>query len=1790
MNYGSRSVESNDPSRKNILGYAASFQVPHTWFTHYYIVSTCSSIFWGHQILTRGQAFKLLARYSKPSTSGPMTGNQVLLAWSMMSIQGTRRLYESLALTKPSKSKMWVGLWAIGIAFYVAMGITVWIEGITTLDVDQPMASLLEFSRPSLRTAIAVPLFLLASGVQHECHKHLASLKKYTLPDNPYFQSVVCPHYTSEILVYVAFAIAAAPKGQVANRTVLAGLGFVVSNLGVTADSTRKWYVEKFGEEKVKRRWRMVPVLLDLSNSVQVVRIEVAGCDKKTSWLLQNLPSRLALMSSSKLAQDDVQDTATPRLDAMEGQDNAGAVTPRLGPSSTGLIAEADTVKSTRASTPNGIRSSPPPAMARDGGMDMDPFNASPEDAGVKSDSEAETIVLPGKDGHSPSKTRKSIKHEDESEDEEGEISSAPHVDAGGRDLGEAANRVDPNPNGSETVIATALGKRKRVKHSQNKDEPAHLGNSSGLSSVPTSPIATTRSSLSKPAASDSDISRSPSPRSPHSTLRGKAKSVDRVLPRRKQNASGDEGETRSSARQRSSGADQKHSREKDHRGPSKPTFDSHSRKRTRSISPPTRSHRRSISSQLPSKSIHGLSHKKKRVPAPLQSTEYQSDESSASGSSSHARSSRLHNLAAPVTGESTTSPAKMPPHKKHVNSSGQTWLARACAAGKLDVAKQRLAERPEDLNVGDNAQNTPLHTASIDGYEDIVKLLLESGCLVDPVNVARDTPLHDAIENGHVDVVKLLLDAGANPRKANGQGEDPYDLVNDNDGDKAAEEMRDAIIAAKERSSDVRRSSEDEQMQELDNHLSHPKGSPRQTPPAHDAQSNISRRNAGTRSIKTSDRILYQRLDTEELRKAAAENDMGAIVRILEVHSSHLDDPRSLINAAKAGHHEAISYMLALGSFNPDPQPLKDIPADSATPILAAIGRDNLQVIELLLNQSNFDPTRLIKGETYYEIAKKRGGHFWKEEEAMLRKAFDKYKAEHQSLPRKPRSPGLRRDGRDADRDARRAPRREEQQTPQSHRRTTSIPKIKEVEASKIQHRSPQSSSQSKESQMNAKRGPGRPRKEESVASEALSDRETTPLGPPKQRSHPKRSESDIGVASESETATKPRRKLVSGREFRGERELDKQRRASVASNASSASIKDRREGDTKTDKLARTGSANVPRPSKSSLNDQEPTSDKSYADKDKQRSTKRDDSKDRLSAIRGEIPVKRPRKSETPPRSVKQEVNGYDSGEVPQKRRRLEGEPKTGRKAETASSSSPDQRTTTAKSSHENGSVKHSSDLKERAFSTHKRVDSPDNPRHASEETSVKPSEKDPKAKSKGESVDQDVTMEDTEAAALQVEEEQEAQKRREVEEQEAKERAEKAAREKKLEEERAEEAAKQARLIKEQTEREEEAKRKQDAERKERQRQEDAEAHAREVERQRILYQEQERLKREEQERRRAQALEQQRAERLRLEKEKMEERLSKLPLLLRWFEQDNDPRRTEKATLFRFVEGFRYDTIRPEATGQPNGREEWMLNTHAALLLGEKDLQLSRYTAWEHIPLSQAAKQAVWQFENPIYALSHPSLLSLRRKFPDNGGSSYKIIEKCKALFMELDLFFIKVSEFMYVVPNFPHLRGLELVVKYRELQESPVWPPAPGKWKQDPDADPNQIFAPRPKYYINGVFTKQGQFQSSKISTTSFGERRVPRRGLIQVFPGELDYERLAREQGLLHLISDCSASHGQLNGTTNGHVNGITSPSSDKSKSTNGGSPHLENETILPLPLPNGIHDAEMSNTSSYSP
>lgn len=114
---------------------------------------------------------------------------------------------------------------------------------------------------PSLKMIIGTPVFLLAWSTQNRCHRHLASLKKYSLPEGGLFQYLVCPHYTCECLLYLSLAVIAAPEGQWFNRTLSCAVVFIAVNLGVTANGTREWYIEKFGRSKVETRWRMIPFI-----------------------------------------------------------------------------------------------------------------------------------------------------------------------------------------------------------------------------------------------------------------------------------------------------------------------------------------------------------------------------------------------------------------------------------------------------------------------------------------------------------------------------------------------------------------------------------------------------------------------------------------------------------------------------------------------------------------------------------------------------------------------------------------------------------------------------------------------------------------------------------------------------------------------------------------------------------------------------------------------------------------------------------------------------------------------------------------------------------------------------------------------------------------------------------------------------------------------------------------------------------------------------------------------------------------------------------------------------------------------------------------------------------------------------------------------------------------------------------------------------------------------------------------------------------------------------------------
>ncbi|KAK1827923.1 hypothetical protein QBC39DRAFT_313958 [Podospora conica] len=228
-------------------------QVPHSWFTAFYSLSVGCSVFWAWQLLGEGAVLRGVAERQAAAGGQPSASRgQTAAVWAMVLLQAGRRVYEHAAVMRASRSTMWFVHWVLGLGFYLALSVAVWVEGSGAILGARTAAG-------GWKVAVAVPVFVFAWVNQHRCHKHLAGLKKYSLPSDGLFRHLVCPHYACECLLYFSLAVAGAPEGRWVNRTLLCATAFAVVNLGVTAAGTRRWYADKFGQEAVAKKWNMIP-------------------------------------------------------------------------------------------------------------------------------------------------------------------------------------------------------------------------------------------------------------------------------------------------------------------------------------------------------------------------------------------------------------------------------------------------------------------------------------------------------------------------------------------------------------------------------------------------------------------------------------------------------------------------------------------------------------------------------------------------------------------------------------------------------------------------------------------------------------------------------------------------------------------------------------------------------------------------------------------------------------------------------------------------------------------------------------------------------------------------------------------------------------------------------------------------------------------------------------------------------------------------------------------------------------------------------------------------------------------------------------------------------------------------------------------------------------------------------------------------------------------------------------------------------------------------------------------
>lgn len=321
----------------------------------------------------------------------------------------------------------------------------------------------------------------------------------------------------------------------------------------------------------------------------------------------------------------------------------------------------------------------------------------------------------------------------------------------------------------------------------------------------------------------------------------------------------------------------------------------------------------------------------------------------------SHDSRHRYHQPSSPRLVRRSTSPGRAKHHiavpkaskqKKGIyrDAGGRTRLQISCDKGNYEQAKKLIEEEGYDVNDQDNAGNTALHEAALNGHLDIVKLLIENGADVNmqSFEMFKDTPLIDASANGHLDVVKYLLSHGADPTICNAKGLTAFESIEDSDLD---EQERDIVHEIKRNLRSAARNWKDEKavpgvLNKKDKHLKN--------------QSQLSQRSEellGDFEFFWTD--ITSRAGKEKLFKASKEGKLSYVGAYLE--NGGKIDLKSFFEAVKFGHEDIVSLFLAFGA------PVNAVSKNGTTALICAVGRGHVGTVKLLL-EAGADPSKKDK------------------------------------------------------------------------------------------------------------------------------------------------------------------------------------------------------------------------------------------------------------------------------------------------------------------------------------------------------------------------------------------------------------------------------------------------------------------------------------------------------------------------------------------------------------------------------------------------------------------------------------------------------------------------------------------------------------------------------------------------------------------------------------------------------------------------------------------------------------
>ncbi|XP_034437830.1 polyprenol reductase [Hippoglossus hippoglossus] len=243
------------------------FDVPKRCFWHFYAVSVC----WNGFLLTLYLNFTF-QHHSLPSwlagTLDLLSGvrgadSQVpqlstLLVQLLLWLHSLRRLLECLCVSVFSDGAMHVLQYVFGLGYYIVLGLTV----LGSDHGGKGAGSLL--SQLSWFHVAGFGFFIAASLLQHQSMVLLARLRTgksgsvetlaHRVPTGGWFELVSCPHYFSELLIYISLAV------------VYGGLSFtwwlvvlyVLFNQALAAQLCHELYISKY-ESYPRHRKAFIP-------------------------------------------------------------------------------------------------------------------------------------------------------------------------------------------------------------------------------------------------------------------------------------------------------------------------------------------------------------------------------------------------------------------------------------------------------------------------------------------------------------------------------------------------------------------------------------------------------------------------------------------------------------------------------------------------------------------------------------------------------------------------------------------------------------------------------------------------------------------------------------------------------------------------------------------------------------------------------------------------------------------------------------------------------------------------------------------------------------------------------------------------------------------------------------------------------------------------------------------------------------------------------------------------------------------------------------------------------------------------------------------------------------------------------------------------------------------------------------------------------------------------------------------------------------------------------------------